>query len=51
MGTQIRTWDMREVDNDGTVVRLDLTDRLELLLLLRELQEPEDLKVRRRYAV
>ena len=47
-------WDMPEIDLDGRGVgidedegtTLDLTERLELVLQLRELQEPDDVKVR-----
>lgn len=43
MSEQIRTWDARESDDDETVVLggggPDVIDRLELVLLLREVQE------------
>ncbi len=44
MSEQIRTWDAREADDDGgTTVTVmngpDVIDRLELVLLLRDVQE------------
>ena len=54
MDIKLTTWDMREVTVEGSGwdvatcddPTLDVTDRLELVLQLRELQEPDDTKVR-----
>lgn len=43
MSEQIRNWDAREADDDETIVlggvEPDMIDRLELVLLLRDVQE------------